>query len=196
VNFTGIILAAGASRRMGTPKALLALGGSTFVDRLTAALAQYCSSVIIVVGHHAGAIRSGMRLRPVPIFVENPAPENGQLSSLQCGLRAVPEVCSGILFMPVDCPAVKPDTIGKLVERSEDAAFVVPTYQGKHGHPVLFRPKIAAEFLALPRDSSAREVVHRYRSETLYVNVSDSGILRDIDDPAAYRDLLSAAECL
>ena len=196
MNFTGIILAAGASRRMGTPKALLEFQGQSFIDRLTGAFAQHCADVIVVVGYHADTIRSSMRLRHLPVFVENPAPENGQLSSLHCGLRAVPEGSSGILFIPVDCPDVKPATIGKLLERSGDAAFVVPSHGGKHGHPILFRPEIASEFLALPPGSSAREVVHRYRSQTLYVDVQDPGVVRDVDDPAAYRELLAASESL
>jgi molybdenum cofactor cytidylyltransferase len=196
VNFTGIILAAGASRRMGTPKALLEFRGQTFIDGLTGAFAQHCNTVVIVVGEHGKAIRTGMRLRDRAVFVENPSPEKGQLASLQCGLRAVPEGASGILFMPVDYPAVRPETIGSLIERSGEAAFVVPEYRGRHGHPVLFRPEIAAEFLALPVDSSARHIVHRYRNNTLYLDVADPGIVRDIDDPAAYRELLAEAECL
>jgi molybdenum cofactor cytidylyltransferase len=192
VNFTAIILAAGASRRMGTPKALLEFQGRTFIDGLTDAFARHCSTVIIVVGEHGDAIRAGMRLRNRAVFVVNPAPENGQLSSLQCALRAVPEDVSGILFMPVDSPAVRPETIGRLIERSKEAAFVVPEYQGRHGHPILFRPEIASEFLALPAGSTAREVVHRYRSDTLYIDVQDPGVARDIDDPTAYRDLLAA----
>jgi molybdenum cofactor cytidylyltransferase len=196
VNFTGIILAAGASRRMGTPKALLEFHGQSFIDRLTGAFAQHCTDVIVVIGHHADTIRLGMRLRSLPVFVENPAPEKGQLSSLQCGLRAAPEGSSGILFIPVDCPSIKPETIGKLIEHSGDAPFVVPAHEGKHGHPILFRPEIAAEFLALPQSSSAREVVHRYRSQTLYVDVQDPGVVRDVDDPVAYRELLATSECL
>lgn len=180
---------------MGTPKALLEFRGQTFIDGLTAAFAQHCGSVVIVLGEHGEAIRGGIRLRDRALFVENPAPENGQLSSLQCGLRAVPEGVSGILFMPVDYPAVRPETVGRLIEHSGGAAFVVPEYQGKHGHPILFRPEIAAEFLALPLDSNAREVVHRYRSNTLYLEVDDPGVVRDVDDPAAYRDLLAEAEC-
>ena len=181
---------------MGTPKALLEFRGQTFIDRLTDAFARHCTRVIVVVGAHAQAIRSGMRLHHLPVFVENSEPERGQLSSLQCALRAVPEETSGILFMPVDCPGVKPETIGRLIERSGDASFVVPAYGGKHGHPILFQPELAAEFLALPPGSSAREVVHRYIGETLYVDVEDPGVLRDIDDPAAYRDLLASAERL
>ncbi|HXF27317.1 MAG TPA: NTP transferase domain-containing protein, partial [Bryobacteraceae bacterium] len=79
----GLILAAGASRRMGTSKALLTVGGETFLDRLIGLLSVVCEPVIVVTGHDALQAKDGM-------FVTNPEPERGMLSSLQCGLRAVP----------------------------------------------------------------------------------------------------------
>ncbi len=194
VSFAAIILAAGASRRMGTPKALLEYRGETFVDRLVGVFAAHCSPVAVVLGHDGHAIRSGMRRGDLTAFVENPNPELGQLSSLQCGLRALHATAKGIFLIPVDCPAVLTETIGTLIEHFGSRTFVVPSYCGKHGHPILFQTKMAAQFLALPVDSSAREVVHRYRDLSKYVEVADPGILRDVDDRMAYHDLLQAAD--
>ena len=81
-----VILAGGASRRMGSPKALLPYAGETFVDRLIGVFQSVCDSVIVVLGHEADAIRSGVRRKAS--FVFNPDHELGQLTSLQCGLRA------------------------------------------------------------------------------------------------------------
>ena len=80
----GIILAAGASSRMGTPKALLDYRGETFLDRLIRVLGAVCDPVIVVLGYHAEQIRAGVNGRVQ--FVVNPTPTRGQLSSLQTGL--------------------------------------------------------------------------------------------------------------
>ena len=86
----GIILSAGASRRMGTPKALLQLNDETFLDRLIRLFSEVCSPVIVVLGDQADQIRSGIRRGSEARFVVNPDPERGMLSSLQCGLRSGP----------------------------------------------------------------------------------------------------------
>ena len=86
----GIILAAGASSRMGSPKALLALDGETFLDRLIAAFEPHCAPVLVVLGFHAGRTRAGICRSGDVTFVTNPDPDRGMLSSLQCGLAEVP----------------------------------------------------------------------------------------------------------
>jgi molybdenum cofactor cytidylyltransferase len=199
VGIAAIILAAGASSRMGSPKALLSLHDETFVSRLIRVFAEFCSPVIVVVGYHAEAIREHVNLLPrPPIVVVNPAPENGQLSSLQTALRAVPADAGGFLFVPVDCPSVRTDTarrvVAALAARMPQTEFVVPSFQGRHGHPVGATMTIARKLLALPPTASAREVVHAHRAQTSYIDIEDAGILADIDDPAAYRRLKEAAQ--
>src|SRR5262245_32305125 len=103
----GLILAAGASRRMGSPKALLELDGDTFLDRLIRAFRPHCSPLIVVLGYHAEAIRSGVRRGHDVEFVVNPHPEQGQLSSLQCGLSSVPGDSAAVIFTPVDYPRIE-----------------------------------------------------------------------------------------
>ena len=88
----GLILAAGESRRMGFPKALLPYRGSTFLDTLCGLFAARCSPVIVVVGAHAVEIRSRST---GATFVENTRYRSGQTSSMQCGLRAVPPEAEG-----------------------------------------------------------------------------------------------------
>jgi molybdenum cofactor cytidylyltransferase len=192
LKFTGIILAGGASSRMGSPKALLSYQGMTFADRLVHVLSPVCERVVVVLGHNAELVRRGIT-GGAASFAVNANPGLGQLSSLQCGLREVAETSDGVMFVPVDCPAVWQETVVRLVSAFTGDLFVVPRFSGKHGHPVLFRRQILPEFLALDPSSTAREIVHRYRDRTRYVDVDDPGVLRDVDDPAAYRELLSAA---
>lgn len=188
----GVILAAGASSRMGGhPKALLDLRGETFVARLVRVLSTICDPVIVVLGYHVDRVRP-MVPEGAKVVI-NPAPERGQLSSLQTGLAELPENAEGFMFVPVDCPAAEPETVAHIktafVGRAARIQFVVPQYRGKHGHPVCASREIAKEMLALPSTAQARDVVHAHIANTLYVDVDDPGILTDIDNPARYKDL-------
>jgi molybdenum cofactor cytidylyltransferase len=191
----GIILAAGASSRMGAPKALLDYRGETFVGRLVRVLGTSCNPVIVVLGYHANLIQKQV---PAPgQIVINPDPSRGQLSSLQTALAALPTEVNGFAFIPVDSPAVAEETVATLTrtfeQRKPTTLFVIPRQSGKRGHPVVAARSIAAEFLALPATAEAREVVHAHVDRTEYVDVEDGGIFTDVDDPEAYRQLKERA---
>ncbi len=194
-----IILSAGASQRMGSPKALLDYRGETFLDRLIRVLGTVSDPVIAVLGYHAAEIRSRTvgNAAARAHFVINPEPERGQLSSLQTGLAALPTEAEGFAFMPIDCPAVREDTVRSLAaafaRRDAATLFVIPRNSQKRGHPVFATRHIADELLALAPSAQARDVVHRYVDRTQYVEVEDRGILVDVDDPAAYRRLVGTS---
>ena len=192
----GVILAAGESRRMGRPKALLVAPGweppESFLDRMIGLLAAHSAPVIVVLGAHADAIGGGCARASQAAFVVNERYRDGQLSSLQCGLRAVPEEAAGVIFTPVDFPRVLAGTVAGVVAafwRGGGTGLVIPRHQGARGHPVCAARKFILEFLALPAEAQAREIVHRHAGEACYVDVDDPGILRDVDDPEAYRSL-------
>ncbi|HLX43086.1 MAG TPA: nucleotidyltransferase family protein [Bryobacteraceae bacterium] len=190
----GIILAAGASSRMGSPKALLEYRGETFLNRLIRILSPSCDPVVVALAHHAALIRA--QADPRAQFVVNPDPDRGQLSSLQTALAVIPANVDGFFFIPVDCPAAEPSTVSLLAEavahRDPATLVVVPQFQGKHGHPVFAAAPLIQEFLALPPTAQARQVVHAHKSATRYIDVDDPGILADIDDIEAYRRLAGA----
>jgi molybdenum cofactor cytidylyltransferase len=177
---------------MGFPKALLTYGAETFLDTLCGLFAKRCSPVIVVLGAHAERIRS--RSTSPASFVMNPGYLSGQTSSMQCGLRAVPSDADGVLFTLVDHPAVAPETIDTLLAPLPPGTLLrVPRYQGRRGHPIWLSRDLIPEFLALPADGAARDVVRLHAPQTEFVDVEDSGILADIDDPEAYRNLTGAA---
>jgi molybdenum cofactor cytidylyltransferase len=196
VSIAGLILAGGASRRMGTAKALLTLRGETFLDRLIRVIGERCDPVVVVLGHEPEKIRSGLRAPGRAEFTVNRDYELGQLTSLQCGLRAVPPESQAVLFTPVDYPAIQPETIRALAAAFQvgGALFFVPRYEGRHGHPVIFNASVLPEFLALSLDSDARAVIHRHREQTRYLDVEDPGILKDVDRPEEYAELLKTSE--
>ena len=178
---------------MGFPKALLAWHGETFLDHLVGRLGDYCSPVVVVLGARAETIRVGVRRDAT--FVINADYRLGQLSSMQCGLHAVPESAEAVLFTLVDHPNVSPSTVAGLLRMEEARVPLlrIPRYQGRRGHPVLLSRQLIPEFLALPPEAAARDVVRRHTAETEYLDVPDAGILDDVDDPETYRRLTGEA---
>jgi molybdenum cofactor cytidylyltransferase len=180
---------------MGAPKPLLDLEGETFLDRLIGLLAPHCWPVIVVLGHEAAPIQARLRRAAEASVVINADYLRGQLSSLQCGLQALPPRARGVLFTLVDLPGVRPATIQRLARQAavlEPPWLVIPRCNGQRGHPVGCSRELIEELLALPADSQARVVIHRHLARACYVDVNDPGILRDVDDPEAYRTLLGS----
>jgi molybdenum cofactor cytidylyltransferase len=192
-SIAGVILSAGASRRMGTPKALLRYQDETFLDRLIRVLSTVCETVVVVLGHDADIIRAGVKQYPNVKFTFNPDPERGMLSSLQCGLRIVPLEAEAIFFTPVDHPNIAASTVQALAQAfaTHPAPVTVPAYRGHRGHPVCITRALAEELLELPVAAQAADVIHRHAANRQLVEVEDPGVVADIDDPDAYRTLLA-----
>lgn len=181
-----VILAAGASTRMGSPKMLLEIEGRTVIDRAISAVAASCEPVIVVLGYDAARVREAVSYAVA--FVVNPDPQAGQLSSLQCGLRAVPPHCDRVAFLPGDFHSVQPATVAALLEALAGAPLALPRCAGRNGHPVVIGRALMNEMLE--ETVSAREVIHRHAHEAVHVDLDDPGILRDLDTPADYAEAL------
>jgi molybdenum cofactor cytidylyltransferase len=183
----GIILAAGESRRMGRPKALLPFRGGTFLSVLADTFGRFCDPVVAVFGFDAENVKLSA---PEGILsVVNPDYRQGMLTSLQAGLRACGDEVDAVLFTLVDHPAVRPETISILLQT--DAPIAIPRTQGRRGHPVLMRREIAAQYLAEPVSAKVRDLIDRHADLIHYVDVDDPGICDDVDDPALYAALLA-----
>ena len=139
----GIILAAGASSRMGSPKALLRTGDRTFVRAILDAFRDGgLASVVVVVRPGDREVDAEVRASGFGRIVENPRPEEGQLSSLLAGLAAVDDpAVHGVLVTLVDVPLVSPATVRSLLDRAErsPAPILRAVHQGRQGHPVVFK---------------------------------------------------------
>ncbi|MGQ9918724.1 MAG: nucleotidyltransferase family protein [Bryobacteraceae bacterium] len=184
-----ILLAAGSSSRMGRPKALLEYEGETFLDRQIRLYAGLGARVICVLGQDAGQVAAALQRAAEAVLVLNPAPGGGQLTSLQCGLRAMQADTEAFFFTPTDSPGVLAATVAALLEVWDgETDFVQPVYEGRHGHPVLASARMAPALLALPPQASARDLVRRSRRR--FVEVSDPFVLLDVDTPEIYSRLL------
>jgi CTP:molybdopterin cytidylyltransferase MocA len=204
----GIVLAAGASSRMGRPKALLTVQGRSFLARILAAQTEAgIGQVVLVTGVHDEVIRqhvAEVRVRVPVELVTNPDPTQGQLSSLLLALDAAERAMSrgvtggatpggveAILVWPVDFPLVRPATVRALLAAANAGAPVVrPVFAGRHGHPVLFARRFFPALRAAPPDQGARAVVRALGTEVCDVEVADAGVCEDIDTPEEYARVL------
>jgi molybdenum cofactor cytidylyltransferase len=189
-----VVTAAGRSSRMGRAKALLEWRGLPLLAhqvRLLSGLRE----VIVVLGHEAAALRpfvpSGNYIR----LVENPDFEKGRSSSLVAGFRAISGRPAGILVVAVDQP-LSAATLGLLFGGHEPhAPIAVPVYQGRRGHPVLFRGDLLDELLAIAEETDGlRAVVARHRAARQEVPVDDPAIWLDLNEPVDYLEASAQGE--
>jgi molybdenum cofactor cytidylyltransferase len=188
-----IVLAAGKSERMGTPKALLPLRGRTFLDNILEAISQ--SSVqrtVVVVGHHKAEIEG--HVSPGTPVIYNPDYEQGMITSLQAGIRALPHEATAALLFLVDHPLVQHDTIELLIKNVAPGRIILPTFKGRRGHPVLFAADILQEILSLTTSQGANIVVRKDPTRVVEVSVDFPGILVDVDTPEDFRKLQNEHE--
>ena len=184
----GIVLAGGRSQRMGRPKASLEIGGETFLERAVNTLAAGgCREVVVVLNPDEPATAD---LVPLSGIRSTWGERDGgagteQIDSLRAGLRALPGGVEAAVVLPVDHPLVEPATIERLIDafRRSRAPIVRPSWGGRHGHPVLFAAAVFAELLAGDLPEGARTVVRRHSIDLEDVEVSDRGVLIDIDTP-------------
>lgn len=190
-----VILSGGASRRMGLPKALLPYQGCTFLEHLLNVTIQpQIGARRIVLGADAGAIAKAVPLDAAEVVI-NEDWESGQLSSLQAALRSLPPGTDGVLLCLVDHPLISATLVGGLIERfySEKKAIVLPSYQGRRGHPVIFSSCLYEELMRAPLETGARAVVWAHAGEVEEVSTSEEGCVLNINDPAALQKALNHA---
>lgn len=188
-----IVLAAGASRRMGQPKAALPLGahGHTVLSRgIWALLEAGVPRVVVVAGAHPEAVRSALRVRDRRVhLVDHPGWAEGQLSSLLVGLAAVEDDrLEAALVTLVDVPLVQPTTVAALMRawRETGAAIVRPARGDEHGHPVLFDRRLFGALRSADPSTGAKPIVRAHRADTIDLAVDDDGAFRDLDEPGDY----------
>jgi molybdenum cofactor cytidylyltransferase len=182
-----IILSGGASRRMGTPKALLPYRGGTFLEHLLKVTDHpRIGWRRVVLGADAGAIVAGTEFRADEVVI-NKNWEAGQLSSIQAGVRNLPDGTDGILLFLIDHPLISRELVGELVERFYMAgkAIVLPVYKGRRGHPVIFASSLYQELLNAPLETGARAVVWTHREEVCEMETNEEGCLLNLNDPDA-----------
>lgn len=190
MSVAALVLCAGASRRMGRPKALLpvrdgpgAEACDTFLGRiLRLARRAGAAPVVVVAEPHGAAIRAAFAGDAGIGWAENPDPGRGMLSSVQAGLRALPEEAEGVLVWPVDVPLLQPATAEQVLRQAE-GMIAVPVHGDRPGHPLFVPRRFFAEVLALPVHLGLRQLRRDHPEAVRLVAVDDPAVLRDVDTP-------------
>jgi len=190
----GIILAAGESRRMGTPKILLRFEGCPFVEVIANRMREAgIERIVAVVGAGWDQIRDQVYFEGIE-WVLNEDYVRGQLSSLWCGLEALGSE-DGALMTLVDHPIVEAGTYSHLITefKKHQQDIVIPTYRGKRGHPAVFGSGLFPKFFEAPLDVGARWVFRSKGVRIREVAVDDPGVRADIDTPEDYGRLVGGS---
>ncbi len=173
-----IVLAAGASTRLGQPKQLVTLAGETLLARAVhVAQAAHCSPILLVLGANAEAISAACPLPSVQI-VRNQGWAEGLASSIRAGIAALPATSQAAILMTCDQPAVTPGHLRRLIALAADQP-VASSYSGRHGVPACMPASSFAALLQLRGDSGARALLQSAQAIPL------PGGEIDIDTPAS-----------
>ena len=184
-----IVLAAGRSRRMGVQKLLLPFGGQTVITHIVdQLLASSVDEVYVVVGYQWKRISQELSGQPVSI-VKNPNYKSGMLSSVRCGLRAIPQQCLAVLVALGDQPSVTSKLIDQMLQAftATEKRIIVPLYKGKRGHPIMFSELYRNDILAHYDNVGLRGLLHAHPDDVLELTVSTLAVLSDMDYPEDYR---------
>ena len=186
-----IVLAAGASTRMGTIKPLLPLGAHSLLQRVLQTLTDASVHTrILALGPPHGETIAATMPQSLPI-AWNPDPQRGMLSSLQLALALLPPEAEGTLVWPADIPLVSAATLATLLTQDR-AQLLIPTYQARGGHPLWLPRRLIAATLALPATASLRDL--RATHAAVRVPVPDPEILRDLDTAKDYEAIAQSVD--
>lgn len=191
-NTSVIILAAGESSRLGSPKQLLVYSGTTLLQHsIDAAQSSNAASVLIVLGANADLIKTEINHTTAQVVI-NLDWKEGMASTIRYGLQTLVEMhpqTEAVIFMVADQPFVSADLINNLMElnRKEQRSIVGSKYGTTFGTPVLFTKRFFPELLELTGDVGAKSLVRKYINEAAFVSFPKGEI--DIDTVEDYKKL-------
>jgi molybdenum cofactor cytidylyltransferase len=187
-----IILGAGLSRRMGGQKLVLPFAGSTVIARVVDAfLGAPVPHTLVVIRPDDRQLRAALVSRPVS-FVENPDPQGDMLSSVRCGLRAIPAEAEVVLVSPGDQPALESGLIREMLTafQSADRGILVPVCDGRRGHPLVFAARYCRDILSSYDGVGLRGFVRDHADQVLEWPTLVAAVVEDLDTPADYQAAL------
>ncbi len=187
---SGIILAAGLSRRMGADKLMLTVGGIPVVERIIAAASKSRLGEIILVCSSESTASIGRRYGAK--IVVNNSPKSGQSHSVRLGVENSCKSSDGLMFLAGDQPFINEDTINKLIESfmPGKCSAVVPLYNGKRGNPVIFASRLRDKLLSLTGDSGGRVLLKELEGSIVTVGFNDEKPGLDIDTREEYEEVI------
>ena len=174
----GIILSAGESKRMGTPKQLLPWGKTIILQQvIDNATASRLGAILLILGSRADDIADKITI-PIPAktrILVNHDFKDGMSSSVKCGINNAPVDAEAYMLLLGDQPFIDPDIINKLIDsfHTHRQGIVIPIYEGQRGHPVIFDAKYKNELLAIG-DRGAKVVTDKHIDDICEVYVDSA----------------------
>ena len=191
---SGVILAAGQAKRIGTTKQLLPFRESTLLGQVVNnARNSRLDEIIVVLGHDAANIQSHIDLEGINVVMNNHY-QQGQSTSLLTGLSRISDQSDAAMILLGDQPLVNHDIINNLLETYEKSqkSIVIPMFEGKRGNPVIIDRNLFGELTeTLHGDTGARVVFSRHRENTHFVELDSRCIHVDVDTMEDYHSLLA-----
>jgi molybdenum cofactor cytidylyltransferase len=190
-----VILSGGASSRMGSPKALLPYQGRPFLEHLLEIISRPEIGVRrVVLGADAESIAKAVPLKANEMII-NSQWEEGQLSSIQAAVRKLPAGTDGMLVFLIDHPLISAALVGELIAQfyKSKKPIVLPVYEGRRGHPVIFSASLYPELLRAPLETGARAVVWAHADEVEEVPTNEEGCVLNLNDPETMHKELGGA---
>ena len=187
MSVAAVILAAGASKRMKEPKALLRLDGEPAVFTLFTALVRASYEPVVTVTSSTVKKELDALMFPGKIVI-NDETEKGALLSFRLGLQTLPDECAAALLCPVDHPLIRRETLQKIKAAASRTHIIVPCYQGKRGHPTLFGQDFWPLLFSLPLEEGARGVLRRKPDAVTLLDVDDPGVVQNLNSPSDLTD--------
>jgi molybdenum cofactor cytidylyltransferase len=187
---SAVILAAGESKRMGKPKLLLPYGDKTIIEAVIQKVMQSeAGKIIVVLGAGKDKLRELIGKYPVAI-AENNEYQSGMLSSIQCGLRAVPIDADAVMILLGDQPMINGIIIDQLADTLQhtEKGIIIAVHKGKRGHPILIKTKYRKEIEQLGPENSMHDFTRKFASDIQEVETETTDVLRDIDTPEDYHN--------
>lgn len=187
-----VVLAAGQSRRMGSPKMVLPWGDHTVIEQVAGTLiAAGVGQIVVVTGGARDRVEAALSGYPVEL-VHNPDYARAEmLSSLQAGIRQLNPGIEACLIVLGDQPGIEVNVIRAVMDRfhksKNKAKLIVPSYKMRRGHPWLAARSLWNELLAMQPGQTLRDFLHAHSGEITYVEVDSPSILKDMDTPEDYQ---------
>ncbi|SHK38461.1 DVU_1551 family NTP transferase [Desulforamulus aeronauticus] len=190
-NIGAIILAAGFSSRMGSFKPLLPLAGSTVIEKSVSVFRSMgIQEITVVVGHRAKELLPVLSRMGVNI-IYNRDYASGMFSSVKAGVSSIKASVEAFFLLPGDIPLVRPATVARLVDvyLNCPSGIIYPCFKGERGHPPLISAGYQAAILAWEKDGGLRTLLEEFAAEARDVEVTDQGVLLDMDTPGDYQKI-------
>lgn len=185
---SAVLLGAGQSRRMGVDKLSLPWGKKTLLERCFETLLRSEVQELIVVLSLRNKGARDLFQGPKVKIVLNPLSRMGMSTSIRRGLHEIHPRCQGILIALGDQPFLKTRTINALIRAFDQGKgrIIIPSFQGRTGHPVIFHRRFKKELLNLRGDVGGRSIIESHPEDIRVVPVKSIGVIRDVDTWPAY----------